>query len=75
MKFDFKKVPVPKFAKKHLPKGNSNEAFKVKWEGAVCGTVIGSFGDGGEIWGYCLAGKLYGGYESQQAAAEALAKA
>jgi hypothetical protein len=75
MKFEFKSVPVPKFAKKFLPKGNTNVAYKVKWEGAVCGVIIGSVGDGGHIWGYCLAGKLYGGYESRQAAAEGLAKA
>jgi hypothetical protein len=78
MKFDFKPVPVPKLARKRLPKDAKNvEAFKTRPRGEEpVGTVIGfGYGDEGSVgWAYIREGKLFGGCSSRQDAAEALAK-
>jgi hypothetical protein len=74
MKFEFKKVPVPSRAKKSLDKSVTNvRAFKVKCDGNVIGTVVGSDMAGKPGWGYMREDKLYGGFGTRQLAAERLA--
>lgn len=73
MKFEYKSVPFPKAAKKFMPKGATNTAFKVRRDKEVVGTVLHSEIQSGEIWGYFREGKVFGGYETRQAAAEGLA--
>lgn len=72
MKFEFKSVPVPKAAKKFLPKGATNTAFKVRRNKEVLGVVLHSEIEGGEIWGYIREGKVFGGYQNKVSAAEGL---
>lgn len=72
MKFEFKSVPVPKAAKKHMPKGATNTAFKVrrKSDSKVLGTVLHSEIENGEIWAYFREGRVFGGYQNRVVAAE-----
>lgn len=77
MKFEFKPVPVPKWAKKKLPKTRIGAAaFKVRDRATanVLGTVITFDTPEGEaIWMYAREGKLFGDYDSKVEAAHKLA--
>lgn len=74
MRFEFKQVPFPKAAKKSMPPQCEKEAFKVRQDKKVIGTVLHAYADGGELWAYFREGKVFGGYQTRQAAAEGLAE-
>ena len=76
MKFEFKSVPVPKWARKRLPKDRQGaEAWKARLKGErePAGIVVTFTAKDGSLGHfYIKGGKMFGGCTSRQDAAEKL---